>query len=86
MHDVHVHVLVTGRSYGLGDIQPGAHGIAKVRPTDESAISIDYKDADGASRSVTVDCYIEPGYTGSIAVDVADGAITQHSIKIHPSP
>ena len=70
-----VEVVVTGRTYALGDIQPNKIRSVRVNPTGESNIKIRYTDVSGTSRTVVVDCYVEDGTSGSISVDVANGAV-----------
>jgi hypothetical protein len=70
-----VRVIVTGRSYSVDDIQPGESRMVRVQPTGESSITLRYRDSNSGANSVHVDCYIEPGYSGSISVDVANGAV-----------
>jgi hypothetical protein len=72
-----VQVVVTGRSYPLGDIPPNETRSVHVKPTGESNIRIRYTDVSGTSKTVAVDCPIEAGTAGSISVDVANGAVAQ---------
>jgi hypothetical protein len=81
-----VHVVVTGHTYTLGDIQPKEIRSVRVKPTGESRITIRYTDASGTSKHVDVDCYIESGYAGSISVDVANGAVTRQADSIRVGP
>jgi hypothetical protein len=81
-----VHVLVTGRSYALGDIQPNEVRSVRVNPVGESSIKIQYTDAAGASRSADAACYIESGYSGSITVDIANGTITRKVDGVRITP
>ena len=76
MHDVHV--VVTGRSYSIGDLAPSQSRATRVQPTSESHIVLTYADGQGGAHLLTVDCYIESRhYSGSITVDVADGAVAK---------
>ncbi|CAN5591111.1 hypothetical protein BH09PLA1_BH09PLA1_11050 [soil metagenome] len=72
-----VQVLVTGHSYALGDIRPNEVRSVHVKPSGESSIVIRFTDADGTSKSVDVNCYLESGSRGNISVDVAHGAIVR---------
>lgn len=72
-----VRLAVRGQSYPLGDIPSGASRDVQVWPTGESNINIHYIDASGTSRSIEVDCYLEPGYRGTIAVEVAEGSVVR---------
>jgi hypothetical protein len=76
-----VRIVVTGRSYALGDVPPGRVRSIRVRPAGESSLTIEYADATG-TRSVRVDCYMEAGYSGSITVDVANGAVVRKVDRI----
>jgi hypothetical protein len=70
-----VRVVVTGRSYAVGDLRQQESRSVRVRPTGESHIVLRYADAGGAERSVEVNCYFEPGYSGRITVNIADGGV-----------
>ena len=75
MHDVRL--LVTGRTYSLGDLQPKEIRSVRVNPTGESSITIRYTEGAGAPKVVDADCYVEAGYSGSISVDVGDVGVTR---------
>jgi len=81
-----VRVVVTGKTYELGGLQPNERRSLRVNPTGESHIVIDYTDPSGTPRSVTVDCYFEPNYYGSVSVDVAEGATARTMVAIRPTP
>ena len=81
-----VSVEVTGRSYAIGDLQPGETRSVRVRPTGESNIVLRYVDPNGANQAVTVDCYFDSGYSGSITADVADGKVTRVDSAIRLTP
>src|SRR5688572_13679738 len=81
-----VRVEVTGRAYAIGDLQPGESRSVRVRPKGESHIVLRYVDPNGATQAVTVDCYFESGYSGSIAADVADGKVTRIDNAIRLTP
>lgn len=66
-----VTVQVTGRSYGLGDIPPGASKTVKLNPTSESHIELRL----ATGRNLTIDCYIEPQYRGRINATVTSTAV-----------
>jgi hypothetical protein len=80
MRDVRVNV--TGRSYWVGDLGPGESRAIRVKPIGESHIVLSYADGSGVARRLTVDCYFESGYSGSIAVDVADGVVANVDDRI----
>jgi hypothetical protein len=59
-------VQVTGRSYPLGDLTPGASKTIRLKPTGESRIDLVFS----GSRRLAIDCYFESGYKGEIAAEV----------------
>lgn len=61
-----VTVPVTGKSYSLGDLAPGSSKSIKVNPTGDSHIELVFAD----SRRLTIDCYIQPAYRGTITAEV----------------
>ncbi len=66
---------VTGVSYNLGDIAPGAEATARVNPTSESHLEIEFTDANGKTQRVNAGGFFEPGYRGAIRVEIKDGVI-----------
>lgn len=66
-----VTVEVTGRSYRLGDISPGASKTVKVNPVSESHIVVRFP----TGLSMIIDCYLEPGYGGEIRAKVTSQAV-----------
>ena len=66
---------VTGASYQLGDIGPGESATARVNPTSESHLEVEFTDRDGQSQRLHADGYFEPGYRGMIRVEIKDGLI-----------
>ena len=52
---------VTGASYNLGDIAPGATAKARVNPTGESSLEIEFTGSDGKGKRLDADCYFESG-------------------------
>src|SRR5258705_7111898 len=60
MHDVHV--VVTGRSYSIGDLAPNQSRATRVNPTGDSRIVLTYADGNGVRHELTVDCYLESGH------------------------
>lgn len=73
-------IHVTGNSYPLGDLPAGSSKKVVVEPTSESHVEIEH---DGHTPLI-VDCYFEPGYTGTIAVEVTPHKIgrVQSSIRL----
>ena len=66
---------VTGVSYDLGDIAPGESAKARVNPTGESELEVEFKDTDGQTQRLNAGGYFESGYRGSIRVEIKDGQI-----------
>ena len=59
-------VHVSGNSYSIGDIAIGDTKKVEVYPKYDSHIEIEHSD----QRRIVVDCYMENGYKGTIALDV----------------
>lgn len=66
---------VTGASYDLGDIAPGDSATARVSPTGDSELEVEFKDTDGHTQRINAGGYFESGYRGSIRVEIKDGLI-----------
>lgn len=66
---------VTGESYDIGDIAPGETATARVIPTGESELEVEFKDTDGQTQRLNAGGYFESGYRGSIRVEIKDGQI-----------
>lgn len=62
-----VTVHVTGNSYPIGDIAPGAGKTVRVAAKGESHVELQH---DGSPDRLVVDCYFEPGYRGKITAEV----------------
>ena len=77
-----IRVIVTGHSYAIGDLAPGQSRSVRVNPDGESHIVLTYTDASGVGQRLTVDCYFESGYSGSITVEVAEGTIAKVDDRI----
>ena len=73
---------VTGASYDLGDIAPGATANARVRSNGESSLDIEFTDADGKAQRLNAGGYFESGYRGSIRVEIKDGQIDKFEDNI----
>jgi len=73
---------VTGASYNLGDIAPGATATATVLPSGESHLEIQFTDPDGQTQRLDAGGYFESGYKGTIQVSIKDGVIQQNEQKI----
>ncbi len=59
-------VHVTGKSYLIGDIAPGASKSVVLNPTSESHVELTFA---GHPR-LTIDCYFEKGYGGTLATEL----------------
>lgn len=64
MRSVVVHI--TGRSYAIGDISPGASKSLQLHPAADSHIEL----APTGHPRLVLDCYFSGGYSGSIAAEV----------------
>ena len=73
-------VHVTGNSYPLGDLPAGSSKKVVVAPTGESHVEIEHE----GHTPLIVDCYFEPGYTGTITVEVTPQQVgrVQSSIRL----
>jgi hypothetical protein len=63
-------VSVTGNSYPVGDLDPGATTSVWVKPTSESGVDVSFVTSAGQVTQVPVHGYIEPGYSGWISADL----------------
>lgn len=61
-------VHVTGASYALGDLPPGAFATVYVQPTSESHVEVSFRDSAWSARRLVAGGYFEPGYGGSYAI------------------
>jgi hypothetical protein len=61
---------VTGAAYTLGDLGPGASGVATVSVSGESSLLIIFTKRDGTRARLDAGGYLEPGYRGRIDVTV----------------
>ena len=73
---------VTGASYNLGDIAPGDSATARVQPTSESDLEIEFADAEGQPQRLNAGGYFESGYRGTIRVTIKDGVINKNEQDI----
>ncbi len=69
-------VQVTGNSYPIGDLPPGASTTVNVNPTGESHIVVEYTDGKGVKRRVPVDCYMDVGIGMKIEFKIASETAT----------
>ena len=75
-------LFVTGTSYNLGDIPPGATAHATVHTTGESHLEIEFTDPDGQPHRLDAGGYFEPGYRGTIDISIKDGVIEKNEQQI----
>lgn len=68
---------VTGRSYSLGDIAPNAEAAARVVSTGDSHLEVEFSADDGEKKRLVVGSYFEPGYRGTIRVQIQDGKVVR---------
>jgi hypothetical protein len=80
MRSVVLHV--TGVSYEIGDIPPGASAVARVNPTGESGLEIEFTDSEGKVQRLNAGGYFESGYRGTIRVSIKDGTIEKNEQDI----
>ena len=75
---------VTGASYELGNIAPGASEKVRVRPTGESHLEIEFTDPDGQVKRLDAGGYFESGCRGTIQVSIKDGTSdkNEHDISL----
>jgi hypothetical protein len=83
VHDLVVHV--TGRSYPIGDVQPGSSRNLRVNPTSESHLELEFTGEDGRRVRLDAGGYFEPGYRGRIDVRIKDGKIEDSQGQPLPS-
>lgn len=62
---------MTGNSYSLGSVAPGQVKSANIEASDESHIELTHAD----NKQFLLDVYFEPGYTGSLNVDITTDSV-----------
>jgi len=70
-----VTISVTGNSYYLGRLKPGESKMSKLFPKSESHLEVTFRNAIRPYRKFNAGTYIEPGYSGTISVDVNDDSL-----------
>ena len=73
LRDVTVHV--TGRSYPLGDLSPFTSHACEVSPASESHVELELTDAQDRRVRLNAGGYFEPGYRGTMEIQVRDGKV-----------
>jgi hypothetical protein len=74
----------TGTSCSVGDLLPGSSARKTVKPEGESHLEIEYSDSDEAPVRLSVDCYFEPGYSGTIDVSIKNRRIDEQHVDVRP--
>jgi len=75
-------LVVTGNSYNLGDIPPGANAEATVKCTGDSHLEIEFMDEDGQTKRLDAGGFFQSGYRGTIRVSIKDGLIQENEQDI----
>lgn len=76
-------VQVTGATYDLGELAPGASETVRVSPRGESKVELTWKDSEGRKGYGRVDCYFEgSGYTGTVDVELDGLAVKKAAADI----
>ena len=73
---------VTGRSYSLGDLDPGSARSTAVISNGESHLEIEFSSAGGNTSRVNAGGYFLPKSRGKIRVTIKDGLIDQNQQDI----
>ncbi len=81
LHSVVLHV--TGGSYKLGNITPGASSEVVIKSTGESNLEIEFEGNEGRTQRLNAGGYFESGYRGTIRVSIKDGTIDKNEQDIH---
>ncbi len=75
-------LFVTGNSYNLGDILPGANAEATVKCTGDSHLEIEFVDDAGETKRLDAGGFFQPGYRGTIRVSINEGVIQENEQDI----
>jgi hypothetical protein len=75
-------LFVTGNSYNLGNIPPGANAEATVKCTGDSHLEIEFVDGDGQTKRLDAGGFFQSGYRGTIRVSIKDGVIQENEQDI----
>lgn len=71
-------IIVSGRTYSIGDVPPGDTVSVAVEPRGESHLEVEFVSIDDNVRRLNLGGYFESGYRGSIKVKVnSDGLVDQ---------
>jgi hypothetical protein len=74
-------VDVTGNSYKLGDLPAGSSKTVKLDATGDSHIELRFSNG----HQLTIDCYFEPAYSGSIKAKITSQAVIAVEDEIRSS-
>jgi hypothetical protein len=78
-------VLVTGKSYAIGDLSPDAVRSVFANPTGDSHVEISLIDVDGKAKQISVPgSYFEPGYGGWMLVEITSTDVRKVEYDIDP--
>jgi hypothetical protein len=77
-----VMVHVTGNEHAIGRLAPGESHTVRVSPTSESHVEIAFVDHAGRAHRLNASGYFEPGYHGTIEVEIEGGAIKRNEQSI----
>lgn len=77
-----VSVHVTGNVHPLGTLGVGESRTVAVRPTSESGVELEFTDRSGQRVRLNASCYLEPGYRGTIEIELEGGAIRRNENHI----
>ena len=75
-------LFVTGNSYSLGDIPPGATADSTVKCTGDSNLEIEFVGDDGQTKRLDAGGFFQSGYRGTIRVSIKDGVIRENEQHI----
>ncbi len=72
-----VSLYVSGAKYEIGEIENLETRSCRVYPSGESDVEIRFLAKDGSESKHRIDVYLEPGYRGSIEIEIRDGQIVK---------
>jgi hypothetical protein len=70
-----VTIRVTGRSYDLSDIAPGASQTERISPEAESQVEVEFTGEGGSKVKLVAAGHLQPASRGQIEIEVKDGRI-----------
>jgi hypothetical protein len=78
MREVVVHV--TGASYPIGELAPGARASVVAKPKGDSHVEI----GQSSGPRLIVDCYFESGYSGTVTAEVTSVKVLAVNSEVTP--